>query len=213
MPSTLVHLAFGGLLAAALLGADYDRRAVAVVLAATAVPDLDSFAVVLFDGAHRALLHTFLLPALAAALLVVDTRLRGRSLVIDRYGPRGVRVAWVGIVACTLAGIGLDFVTNGVAPLYPFVDQFYAFDGKLELSTTEGLVQTFVEPAAGSGPAPESVGSTENVTYTTTVDPEAGGGVEGATTERTVPIAWSGWELLVLVTGTAVTLARFRLGE
>ena len=43
MPSTLVHLAFGGMIAAALLGDVFDRRALLVVLVVTAAPDLDSF--------------------------------------------------------------------------------------------------------------------------------------------------------------------------
>jgi len=216
MPSTLVHVAFAALLAAALLAEEYDRRALSVVLAVTALPDLDSFAAVFFDGAHRALLHTFLVPALAAALLLADTRLRERSALAGRFGARGVRIAWMSVAAYAVAGIGLDFVTNGVAPLYPLVEQFYALDGRLELSTTEGLVQTFVElqPAEGGGPpSPERVGSTENVTYTTPVDPEPGGGVEDAAVERTVPIVWSGWELWLLVTGVVVSAVRLRGSE
>jgi hypothetical protein len=213
MPSTLVHVAFAGLLAAALLGSAYDRRAVLLVLGAAAVPDLDSFAVVLFAGAHRALLHTFLLPLAAGAVVFADTRLRDRS-ALGRLGPEGVRVAWVAIAAVTLAGIGLDFVTNGAAVLYPLVDQFYVLNGRVELSTTQGLIQTFVEvpdPSGGSVPAPESVGSTENVTYTTAVDPSPEEGVEPATVERIVPVVRSGWQLLVVVAGAAVTAARFRL--
>jgi hypothetical protein len=220
MPSTLVHVAFAGLLAAALLGAAYDLRALLVVLAVTAVPDLDAFGAFLFSGAHRALLHTFLIPLVAAGCVLVDTRLRERSGLRARAGPRGVRVTWVGILAFAVAGIGLDFVTNGVNALYPLVDQFYVLDGKLELSTTEGLVQTFVEVPAetgsaggnGSVPAPESVGTTENVTYTTGVDPEPDPGVESGPVERVFPVVRSGWQLLVLLAGTVTALARFRLG-
>ena len=43
MPSTLVHMAFGGLIGAALLTSDFDPRAVAVVVAVTAFPDIDAF--------------------------------------------------------------------------------------------------------------------------------------------------------------------------
>lgn len=220
MPSTLVHVAFAGLLAAALLGAAYDLRALVVVLAVTAVPDLDAFGAFLFAGAHRALLHTFLIPVAATAVVLVDTRLRGQSGLRARIGPRGVRVTWVGILAFAVAGIGLDFVTNGVNALYPLVDQFYVLDGKVELSTTEGLVQTFLEVpaetggAAGSGavPAPESVGTTENVTYTTGVNPETDPGVESGPVERVFPVARSGWQLLVVLAGAVTVLARFRLG-
>jgi len=41
MPPTLVAVAVGALLAVALLGPAFDRRSVAVVVAAAAVPDLD----------------------------------------------------------------------------------------------------------------------------------------------------------------------------
>jgi hypothetical protein len=129
-------------------------------------------------------------------------------------------VTWVGILAFAVAGIGLDFVTNGVNALYPLVDQFYVLDGKVELSTTEGLVQTFLEVpaetggAAGNGavPAPESVGTTENVTYTTGVNPETDPGVASGPVERVFPVARSGWQLLVVLAGAVTVLARFRLG-
>ncbi|MEF8887072.1 MAG: metal-dependent hydrolase [Haloarculaceae archaeon] len=220
MPSTLVHVALAGLLAAALLGAAYDLRALVIVLAVTAVPDLDAFGAFLFAGAHRALLHTFLIPIAAAAVVLVDTRLRGESGVRARFGPQGVRVTWVAILAFAVAGIGLDFVTNGVNALYPLVDQFYVLDGKFELSTTEGLVQTFVEVSAETGgaagnatvPAPESVGTTENVTYTTGVNPDTDPGVESGPVERVFPVVRSGWQLLVVLAGVVTVLARFRLG-
>ena len=219
MPSTLVHVALAGLLAAALLGAAYDLRTLVVVLAVATLPDLDAFGAFLFSGAHRALLHTFLIPLVAAGVVAVDTRLRDQSGLRDRFGPRGVRVTWVGVLAFAVAGIGLDFVTNGVNALYPVVDQFYVLDGKLELSTAEGLVQTFVEAPAktgagtGSGvPAPESVGTTENVTYTTGVDPEPDPGVESGPVERVFPVVRSGWQLLVVLAGAVTVLARFRLG-
>jgi len=220
MPSTLVHVAFAGLLAAGLLGAAYDLRALTVVLVAAALPDLDTFGVFLFSGAHRALLHTFLIPLVAAGVVAVDTRLRERSALRDRFGPRGVRVTWVAILAFGAAGIGLDFVTNGVNALYPLVDQFYVLDGKFELSTTEGLVQTFVEvpdpteggAANGGVPAPEGVGTSENVTYTTGVNPAPNPDVESGSVERVFPVVRSGWQLLVVLASSLTVLARFRLG-
>jgi len=72
MPSTVVHVALAALLAAALLGAAYDLRSLAVVLAVTAAPDLDAFGAFLFAGAHRALLHTFLIPLVVATAVLVD---------------------------------------------------------------------------------------------------------------------------------------------
>ena len=220
MPSTVVHVALAALLAAALLGAAYDLRSLAVVLAVTAAPDLDAFGAFLFAGAHRALLHTFLIPLVVATAVLVDTRLRERSGLRDRFGHRGVRVTWVGVLALTVAGIGLDLVTNGFNALYPLVDQFYVLNGRLGFSTAEGLVQSFIKVPAESGatagdgsvPAPESVGTTENVTYTTGVNPEADPGVESGPVERVFPVVRSGWQLLVVIAGTVTALARFRLG-
>jgi hypothetical protein len=218
VPSTVVHVALAALLAAALLGTAYDRRALLVVVGVTAAADLDAFGVFLFDGAHRALLHNFLLPVVAGLVLYAETSLRPASWVRGRFGDEGVHVAWVSVLAFAVAAVGLDFVTNGVNALYPVVDQFYALNGKVELSTQKGLVQTFVElpsPSEGGGggsiPAPESVGSTENVTYTTGVNPSTEAGVEDASVERVFPVVRSGWQLLVVVAGVVVTVARDRL--
>ncbi|PSQ28682.1 hypothetical protein BRD06_03920, partial [Halobacteriales archaeon QS_9_67_15] len=93
MPSTLVHLAFGGMIAAALLGDAFDRRALLVVLAVTAAPDLDSFIALVSVAGHRTVLHTYVTPIVVSALLYADTRVRDRSFVRDRWGARGVRIA------------------------------------------------------------------------------------------------------------------------
>ena len=212
MAGTVVHMAFAGLLAAALLGAAYDRRAVAVVVGVTALADLDSFIALVSPGSHRAVLHNFVLPAAAAVLLWADTSLRGDSLVRGRYGHYGVRVAWVAIVAYAVAAVGLDIVRGGVNPFYPLVDQFYVLDGKIELSDQRGVIQTFVEfqsESGGSVPAPQGLGSTADVSFSTGVDPDPSG--TKADPERIFPVVRAGWELLVLVVGTVVTLARFRL--
>jgi hypothetical protein len=213
MPSTLVHVAFAGLLAAALLGEVYDRRAVAVVLGTTAAADLDAFAAFVTTAGHRTLLHTFLLPIAAGAILYWDTGLRAGSTLRARYGARGVRVAWVTVLAYAVSAVGLDFVTGGVNPLFPLHDQLYVLDGKIELSSEQGIIQTFVETSSDSGgvPEPTAIGSSENVTVTTGVDPEPGGGVENVSVERIVPVVRSGWQLLVLLVGTGVTAARFAL--
>ena len=73
MPSTVVHLAFSGLLAAALLGSAFDRRSVAVVLLVTAFPDLDAFVALYTTVGHRAALHNVWIPAFWTALLWVDS--------------------------------------------------------------------------------------------------------------------------------------------
>lgn len=209
MAGTVVHMAFAGLLAAALLGGAYDRRAVLVVVVVTALPDLDSFLALAFSGAHRAVLHNFVVPTVAAVLLWVETAGGDGSVVLDRYGRRGVRVLWVAIVAYAVAGVSLDMVAGGVNPLYPLVDQFYILDGKIELSDQRGIVQTFVETAGDSGEV--GIGSTDEISYSTGVDPDPSN--TQTDPERVFPVVRAGWQLVVLVVGTLVTLARFHLPQ
>lgn len=77
MAPTLVVAAVGALLAAALLGPAFDRRSLAVVVAAAVVPSLDAVLALALDGATNAALHTLVVPGLAALALYVDTELRG----------------------------------------------------------------------------------------------------------------------------------------
>ncbi|CCQ37187.1 YdjM family protein [Natronomonas moolapensis 8.8.11] len=150
MPPTLVAAAVGVLLAVALLGPAFDRRSVAVVVAVAAVPDLDLVFVLVGPGGPNATFHTVFLPLLAAAALYCDTRIRGASRLADRYGPYGVRVAWVAVAALAVAGIGVDaFSSEGVALLYPLSDRYYAIVGGFLLSTQDGVVQTYVTVADG----------------------------------------------------------------
>ncbi|GAB6861866.1 metal-dependent hydrolase [Haloplanus litoreus] len=202
MPSTVVHLAIGGTVAAALLGDEFDRRAVAVVLAATAVPDLDTFVGLAVQGAHRALLHTLVLPAVTGVALTYDTRLRGRSRLHDRWGDRGVRVAWVALAALLVGGILPDLMTNGVNAFYPLYDRFLTVDGELLLSNQRGVVQTFVDLTA------DPKRTTENTHYWTGVDPSPG--AEPENVERIFPVVRSGFQLLVIVLGVFTLGARFR---
>lgn len=207
MPSTLVHVALGALVAAALLGDRFRARTLGVVLAAVVVVDLDVFLGWVVVGAHRAALHTLLWPALGAALIVYDTTVRETSLLVERFGDGAPRVGWTVVAAVTLAAVGPDLVTNGVNPLYPLHDQFYALDGRLELSNQRGLVQTFVEDPGR--------GSTQETQYYTGVDPDpdSGGGepVTGESApERVFPLVASGTQLLVVVTGALVTAVRLR---
>jgi hypothetical protein len=204
VPSTVVHCALAGLLAAGLLGDAFDARAVAIVLAATIVPDLDAFAGFVIAGGHRSVLHTLLLPLGAAALLYVDTHLRDRSFVRGRWRARGVRVAWVSIAAVAFAAIGLDLVAGGVNLLYPIHDQFYTLSGELLFSNNRGLVQTFVE--LGGGEAEAARGSSEQYRIGSGVDPTRG--AEPENVERIFPVAQAGWQLLLIVTSTFVLGAR-----
>jgi len=156
VPSTLVHVAVGGLVGAALLGDRFTPRAIAVVLVAAAIPDLDSFLAPVIAGAHRSALHTLVVPALLGFAVYADAR-REDSWLRARWGSDGAYVAGVAVAALLAGGILPDMVTNGVNALWPVHDQFYTVDGELKLSTTEGVVQTFVDlsptPEATSPPS------------------------------------------------------------
>jgi len=204
MPSTVVHVAFGALVAAAFLR-EFDARALAAVCAFAALPDLDTLLGLWVHGGHRALLHTALLPLLLGALVYLDSR-RADSWLRRRVGGRGPYVAGVGVLALALGGIAPDLLTNGVNLLYPVHDTFYAFDGELKLSSTRGVVQTFVELG---GADPESaVGTTETVHYRTGVDVERG--ADPANAERVFPVVMSGMELVVVLTSLVAVAGRFR---
>lgn len=207
VPSTVVHLAVAALLAAALLGPHFDHRSLAVVLAATAVPDLDTFLGMVVQGTHRAALHTLLVPLTVAVLVVWDTRYRERSF-LRQYGDRGVLVAWVAVAAYLLAGIGPDLFFNGVNVLYPVVDRFVELNGEVYLSNTQGLVQTVW---TFEGDATPMMGTTETTHYQTGVDPTRG--ADPADAERLFPVAMSGLQLLLILTALVVTPVRLWLAE
>lgn len=222
VPSTVVHLAFGLLVAAAVLGPYCDRRALLAVAAAVIFVDLDTVTALLLESSHRALFHTALIPLVAATYLYAETRLRDRSLLRERYGDRGVRVAWAAIAAVVVSAIGLD-LTNpaGVNLLYPLHDQFYAFDGAANVSSRAGAQQSFVE---FSTPTPEpggdssggtrvdvgAQGSTQDHHVGSGVDPERG--PESTDTRRIFPIVFRGWQLLLVVASVVGLTVRSRLG-
>lgn len=222
MPSTVVHVCFALLLAAALLGPAYDRRALVVVAGAVAFLDLDAFVSLVLPNTHRAAFHTLLLPLFAGACLYADTRLAERSAVRGRYGDRGVRVAWTALVSVVVSGIGLDlFTASGVNLLYPLVDQFYAFTGSVEWSSSKGFVQTFVEvrsPDAGSGSAGASggggtvdvgqKGSTEEYRVGSGVDPTEGR--DPPEVDRIFPVVYTGWQAALVLTAVVVTALKLR---
>ena len=219
MPSLVVHVALAGLVGAALLGREFDRRSILLILLVPVIPDLDAFAGFVVPGSHRALLHTLLVPLGAAVVLYYDTRIRGSSWLRGRYGSRGVHVAWVAVVVYAFAGTGLDMFTGGGAnPFYPLHDQFYAVSGRLQYSSTKGWEQTFVElnldpapadGASGGGRAVEAGqrGSTKDVHINSGIDPTRG--AEPENVERIFPIAQSGWQLLLVLTSTMVLAGKF----
>ncbi|MFB6138366.1 MAG: metal-dependent hydrolase [Halobacteriaceae archaeon] len=208
MPSSLVHVALGAVVATALLGPAFGRRSLLAVLAVTAVPDLDSFTVVLFPGTHRALLHNVFVPAILAALVVADLRRGTDSWLRHRWGATGARTAGVAVVSLALAGVAPDLVTNGANLFYPVHDQFYELSGQLKYSTTEGLVQTFVDLSGGTSTVGDSAaaGTTDSVHYSTVVDARAG--ADPPDVERVILFVDGGMEALLVVLGVVLPWAR-----
>ena len=211
MAGTVVHMAFAGLLAAALLGAAFYWRAVLVVVGVTAMADADAFLALVWTAGHRAALFNFVLPVVAAGVLYLDVRRGPRSFVKRRWGAYGLRVAGVAIVAYAASAVALDFVSGTINPLWPLHDQYYALEGELLLSDQRGIVQTFVETGQNGAPAPEGLGSTSEVELSTGVNPDPSG--TETNPERIFPVVRSGWQLVLLVVGTIVTLARFRVSH
>lgn len=201
MAPTLVALAVGVLLAVALLGSAFDRRSVAVVAGAAVFPDLDAIFALVGPGGPNATLHAIVIPLGAAAVLYHDTRRRERSWFAARWGARGVRIAWVAIAACAVAGIGLDaFTGEGVALLYPLSDRYVSVTGRLVLSTREGIVQTYVSVGDGMlGLA--SPGTIDTHVVETPLSP-----VDGA---RRIRLVDSGWQAIVVVTALVAAPAKW----
>ncbi|WP_435194839.1 metal-dependent hydrolase [Natronomonas sp. EA1] len=209
MPPTAVHVAVGGLLAAALLGPHLDRRSVAVVLAAAALPDLDALLSLLVEGGHNAALHTLVWPFLVGVGLYWATS--GGHLAA-RFGDRGVRVIWAAFASFLVAGIGLDLLNiEGVNALWPLVDQFYTLVGVLELNNKEGLVQTFVQVNTTGGPFLEvgTRGSTADYFVPSPLNPTRG---PDAGANRIFRVVETGWQFVLVVASAVVLATRLRGG-
>lgn len=208
MPSTLVHVALGGLLGCALLGAAFSPRAIGVVLIAVAAVDLDTFLGWVVVGAHRSALHSLLFPLALAVVVVWDVRVREGSWLVARYGETAPRVAGVAVAAVAFAGIGPDLVTNGVNVLWPVHDQFYELTGRTYLSDQKGFVQTFVDLGNKEDVKDASLGSTKERQYVTGADTNPDRSGEPERTERIFPLASSGTQLLLVATGAVVVAGR-----
>ncbi|WP_085944924.1 metal-dependent hydrolase [Halogeometricum pallidum] len=214
MPSTVVHLAIAGLVGAALLGEEFDRRSALVVFGFTALPDLDVLAEPVLPGAHRSLGHTLLLPAFVFAVLLWDTRRGAASALRRRYGVRGLKVAWVGAFCLLGAGILPDLFLGGVNALYPLHDRFYVFNGELYYSTDRGWVQTFVDL---SPPEPKPTRTTANFRFRTVLDAAPTRGVERTVeegrVERLFPVAMAGFRFALVLVSTVVVAIRLGGGR
>lgn len=214
MALTLVSAAVGALLAAALLGDAFDRRAVAVVVAAAVIPSLDAAASLVVPGATNALLHAVWAPLLVGGLLYWDTvrRPARASALRARFGRRGVRVAWVALASFLVAGIGSAlFAGEGAALLYPLEDARYVVRGRLVFSTREGVVQTFLALGAeGPGILPlERVGGTVADPVASWVNPDGRPGLESGA-DREFRFVDGGWQLVVVAAAAATLAVRFR---
>ena len=213
MAPTLVSAAVGALLAAALLGRAFDRRAVAVVVAAALLPGLDAAASLVVPGATNALLHAVWVPLLAGGLLYWDTALRPTSVLRGRFGHRGARIAWVALASYAVAGIGAAlFAGEGASLLYPLEDARYVVRGRLVFSTREGVVQTFlVSGAEGGGALPlRSVGGAVADPVASWVNPDGRPGLD-ASGAREFRFVEAGWQLVVVAAAAATLAVRFRL--
>ncbi|NHN41347.1 metal-dependent hydrolase [Halorubellus sp. JP-L1] len=208
MPSTLVHVALGGLVGCALLGAAFSPRAIAVVLVAVAAVDLDTFLGWVVLGAHRSAFHTVLLPLVLGAVVAWDAWGREESFLRARVGETAPRVAGVSVVAVAFAGIGPDLVTNGVNVLWPVHDQFYEVTGKTYLSDRKGFVQTFVDLGNEEPVQDANLGSSRERQYYTGADRDPGQSGEPVVEERVFPLANSGTQLLLVATGALVVASR-----
>ncbi len=215
MPSTVVHAGFALLLAAGLLKGAYDRKALAVVLLVIVIPEVDTLLGPVMPGAHRTVGHNFVIPAALGALLLYDTRIRDRSAFRDRFDDWGVRVAWVALFAHFFAHVFLDWAhLEGVNALWPLHDGFFRLEGELYLSTTEGLVQTFVDidvdPETGDRTVDAGgTGTTETVHVNNPVEPGAPDAMApDEPVDRRFPIAQRGWRLYLVIVGVFAVVAR-----
>jgi hypothetical protein len=217
MPPTVVHAALGVILAAAALGAAFDRRAAVLAPLAGAAPDLDAALGLLAvpmglpvpESTHGAVLHTLFIPALAAAVLYVDAR-RDRR-VVDRLGPAGLRLAWVAVAVYAVAGIGLDLLNIATAnPFWPVRDQFYAFVGGIVFTNQELFAQSYVQfGKQGYAVYVGQQGGTAEFFVSSPLNPVRG---PNGNSERVVDIVESGWQLLVLASAPLVGWLASRSG-
>ncbi|WP_226041739.1 metal-dependent hydrolase [Natrinema sp. DC36] len=206
MPSTVVHVAFAGLLGVALLGDEFDTRVILFVMGCSALLDLDTLIGIVAPGTHRAALHNVWIVLVPAALLLWDGTLREESAVRDRWGTCGHRVAWTTLAALLFAHVLFDAFFNGVNLFWPVHDRFYDLSGSLLITDQRGLVQTFVELEGSAVAESTARGTTENTHYRTGFDPTRDEPATGV--ERIFPIAATGERFVLTVAGLTAVLVR-----
>ncbi len=205
MPSTVVHVAFAGLVGIALLGDAFDTRAILLVMGCSALLDLDTLIGIVVPGTHRAALHNLWIVLLPAAALLWDAR-REESIVRRRWGAHGHRLAWTTLAALLFAHVLFDAFFNGANLFWPVHDRFYDLSGELLVTDQRGLVQTFVE-FEGSGVAETTArGTTEDTHYRTGVDPTRDEPAAGV--ERIFPIAATGERFVLTIAGLTAVAVR-----
>lgn len=204
MVATLVNVAFGVLIGAALLGAAFDRRSLAIVAVAAAASDLDAVAGLVHEGATNTLFHTIWMPAVIGGVLYYDTTIRERSWLQERWGWWGVRVSWVALTVYVAAGIGADlFAGSGVNLLFPVYDQFLTVDGRFALTVEhERGARHAIVDLHRSLPGIETHGSTRTVAVDSWIAPTDG--------DRRLRIVEAGWQVVVVGAATAVATIRLR---
>lgn len=202
MPSALFHAAIGLFIGLSILGDELDNRAIAVILFAAILPDVDTIFALWFPGAHRAYLHNVFVFLVPAALLVA---LHWTPVMpwARKQWPAVERVLWTAIIVIAVAGIGLDMFGSGVNLLYPMEDQFYHFSGNVMYSSQEGMTQTLFDVNRAR------VGSTETVYYASGIDPQPG--PDSGSVERTFPVFGNGIQLLLSLTAFVIVIYRTKL--
>ena len=122
------------------------------------------------------------------------------------------KIGGQGSVVHTFAHIALDWThLEGVNFIWPVLDRFFALEGEMYLSASEGFVQTFVDvgrdPETGRSVIDAGQGGTRAETHVSNPaqpDPEPDPGP----VDRRFPIAVRGWQLHLLLTGVFVVFAR-----
>ncbi len=211
MPSLLAHGGLALLLAIGLLGRDYAEEGLTLILVILVFPELDTVLGLAIQGAHRTVFHNLVLPAVLAILLAWDDT-RGVRRVRRRFGAAGVRIAWVALLVHTFAHAFLDWThLEGINLLWPLHDQFFKLEGELYLSSTDGLVQTFIDISTDPQTGEQAIdagggGSRTETQVANPVQPEPEAEPEPA--ERQFLLVNQGWQLYLVLVGLLTVLAR-----